>query len=165
MDETIQERLAQGSSAKEATPLLHPRVYALMIALAGWLVLSVWIFSGIGSTDYLLAIVSGFIFVAVALPFILSRQRRRSGDRETPSFRTWESLDFDTWTGRLRGSHAAAEILLPIAAVAFGMTAFGIVFLLVELTSTCARLPVSSNRVSMIALLRAAIADRLVRVL
>lgn len=40
-----------------------------MIGLAGWLVASVWIFSGVGSTDYLLAVVSGFIFIAVALPF------------------------------------------------------------------------------------------------
>jgi len=33
--------------------------------------MSVWIFFGVGSTDYLLAIISGFIFKAVALPFIL----------------------------------------------------------------------------------------------
>jgi hypothetical protein len=136
MDEMNKEKTAEQPSEHETTSLLHPRVYALMIGLAAWLVMSVWIFSGVGSTDYLLAIVSGFIFIAVALPSILSCQRRRSGDSETPSFRTWGSRDFDTWTGRLRGSHAAAEILLPIAAVAFGMTAFGIVLRLVELTST-----------------------------
>lgn len=135
MDEVNKDKSAERPSTHETTDLLHPRVYALMIGLAVWLVMSVWIFfSGVGSTDYLLAIVSGFIFIAVALQFILSRQRRRHS--EPPSLRTWGSWDFDTWTGKLRGSHAAAEILLPIAAVAFGMTAFGIVLRLVELTST-----------------------------
>jgi len=134
MDEMNKDNAAERSPVQETTSLLHPHVYALMMALAGWLVLSVWIFSGVGSTDYLLAIVSGFIFIAAALPFILSRLRRPGS--EAPSFRAWGSRDFDTWTGRLRGSHAAAEILLPIAAVAFGMTAFGIVLHLVELTST-----------------------------
>lgn len=134
MDKINKDNSAERATVRETTNLLHPRVYALMIGLAGWLVMSVWIFSGVGSTDYLLAIVSGFIFIAVALPFILSRLRRGGG--KEPSFRTWGSWDFDTWTGRLRGSHAAAEILLPIAAVAFGMTAFGIVLHLVELTST-----------------------------
>ena len=134
MDEMNKDKSAERPPEHETTSLLHPRVYTLMMGLAGWLVLSVWIFSGVGSTDYLLTIVSGFIFIAVTLPFILSRLRRP--DSEGPSFRTWGSGDFDTWTGRLRGSHAATEILLPIAAVAFGMTAFGIVLHLVELTST-----------------------------
>jgi hypothetical protein len=34
-----------------------------------------------------------------------------------------------TWTGRVSGREAAMQILLPIAAVAFGMTIFGLVFL------------------------------------
>ena len=134
MDEVNKDKSAERPSTHETTDLLHPRVYALMIGLAAWLIMSVWIFSGVSSTDYLLAIVSGFISTVVALQFILSRQRRSHG--AAPSFRTWGSWDFETWTGKLRGSHAAAEILLPIAAVAFGMTAFGIVLRLVELTST-----------------------------
>jgi hypothetical protein len=134
MEEQSNGKSIERPTLSESTNLLHPRVYALMVGLAGWLVMSVWIFSGVGSTDYLLAIVSGFIFIAVALPFILSRLRR--GDENELSFRTWRSRNFDTWTGRLRGSQAAAEILLPIAAVAFGMTAFGIVLHLVEWSST-----------------------------
>jgi hypothetical protein len=134
MDEMNKDKSAERPPVHETTSLLHPLVYALIMGLAGWLVLSVWTFPGVGSTDYLLAIVSGFIFIAVALPFILSRLRRPGS--EVPSFRAWGSADFETWTGRLRGSHAATEILLPIAAVAFGMTAFGIVLHLAELTST-----------------------------
>lgn len=120
----------------QMTGQLHPRVYALITGLAAWLVLSVWIFSSAGATDYLLAIVSGFIFIVVALQYILSRQGPATDAEERPTFRNWKSWDFDTWTGRLSGFHATVEILIPIAAVAFGMTAFGIVLRLVELTST-----------------------------
>jgi hypothetical protein len=35
--------------------------------------------------------------------------------------------DFDTWQDRVRGRNAAVEVLLPMAAIAIGMTAFGIV--------------------------------------
>jgi hypothetical protein len=38
----------------------------------------------------------------------------------------------DTWQGRLTGTEAAMQILLPIAAAAFGMTALGIAFHVVE---------------------------------
>jgi hypothetical protein len=108
---------------------LHPRVYALMIGLALWLVLSVWLFAGSGIADYLLVIVSGFIVIAVALPLILSRVTRiddAADDDEPQSFRDWSAADFDTWQGRLSGAQAATQILLPIAAVAIGMTVFGI---------------------------------------
>jgi hypothetical protein len=119
------------SAPHKVTRLLHPRVYGLLIGLALWLVLSVWLFAGGGIADYLLAIVSGFIVVAVALPLILSRVQRvdgASGNNEPRSFRDWAVMDFDTWQGRLSGAQAAAQILLPIAAVAFGMTIFGIAF-------------------------------------
>ena len=135
MDEMGKETSLAPPRAHRSTSFLHPRVYGLMMALAGWLVMSIWIFSAVGSTDYLLTIISGFICVAVVgLPFILSRVGR-AGKAQLP-FRAWKVRDFETWTGRLRGSQAAAEILLPIAAVAFGMTAFGIVLHLVELSVT-----------------------------
>src|ERR1700752_3166239 len=59
--------------ARPATSGLHPRVYALLIGLAGWFALSVWSFAGAGVTDYLLFVVSGFIFIVVALLTILSQ--------------------------------------------------------------------------------------------
>ncbi len=129
------DKVENKAQVRQTTNRLHPRVYTLIVGLVAWLVLSVWIFAGAGPTDYLLFIVSGFIFIAtVGLPFILSRQLPQD-DLDQPPFRTWRSWDFDTWSGRLSGRHAAAQILLPIAAVAFGMTAFGIVLRLVELTS------------------------------
>ncbi len=123
-------------AARPVTSRLHPRVYTLLIGLALWLALSVWSFAGAGVTDYLLFVVSGFIFIAVALPLILSRVGRTdnaaTGHDAQPSFREWASCDFDTWQGRLSGAQAALQILLPIAAAAFGMTAFGIAFHIAE---------------------------------
>ena len=53
-------------------------------------------------------------------------------DDKPKSFHDWAASEFDTHTGRLSSFQAATLILLPIAAAAFGMTAFGIAFLIVE---------------------------------
>jgi hypothetical protein len=42
-------------------------------------------------------------------------------------FQHWVSGEFDIWQDRVTGANAAVQILLPLAAVAFGMTAFGFV--------------------------------------
>jgi hypothetical protein len=106
-----------------------------------WFVLWIWSFAGVGLTDYLLVIVSGFFLVVVALTFILSlvgyRDPARDADEanaddKPKSFRDWVTSDFDTYQDRLSGAQAATLILLPIAAAAFGMTALGIVFLVIE---------------------------------
>ena len=116
---------------------LHPTVYTTMALLALWLVLSVWGFAGEGYTDWLLVVVSGFIFIVVALQFVLSRVGRggapagQSKIVENGAFREWISGEFETWQDRVKGRNAAIEVLLPIAAVAFGMTAFALIFLLV----------------------------------
>ena len=137
MDQIEHDKGSDPLSTYGSTSLLHPGVYWVLAGLSVWFVFSVWIFfSGVGSTDYLLAIAGGFILLVVALQFLLSRVRGMKDSQRQPSYHEWKSWSFDTWTGRLRGSQAAAEILLPVAAVAFGMTAFGIVLHLVEITST-----------------------------
>ena len=137
MNTTTNKRSDNEDELRLVTSRLHPRVYAMVVALALWFVLSVWsFFTGTGVTDYLLFIVSGFILVAIALPLILSRVERTNGEAGTdgklPSFHDWAAWDFDTWQGRLSGAQAAVQILLPIAAVAFGMTAFGIALHIAE---------------------------------
>jgi hypothetical protein len=113
---------------------LHPYVYAGIAALAIWFVLAVWwSFASNGYTDFLLFVVSGFILTFVSFALVLSRVSRGDdmGADSAPvpplSFRGWASREFDTWQYRLKGGDAAAEVLLPIAAIAFGMTAIGIV--------------------------------------
>lgn len=115
---------------------LHPVVYAALVGLTLWLVLAIWGFANDGQTDYLLAVVTGFLVIAVAIPSTLAlmvHRQRNSGDckntaeRDTASFREWVAGDFDTWQDRVKGRDAAVEVLLPMAAIAIGMTAFAIV--------------------------------------
>jgi hypothetical protein len=127
------------NSAKPlVTGSLHPRVYAALIGLALWMALWVWSFVGGGETDYLLFIVTGFIVVVVALQLVLMRVRRAdqtvdddSGKNVALSFHDWSRGEFETERGRLRAAEAALLILLPIAAAAIGMMAFGIEFQIV----------------------------------
>ncbi len=124
---------------QRASAQLHPKVYVILFALVTLFALSVWSFAGSGITDYLLFIVSGFIFVVVALTGILSRVGHASDaakaapDRDrAPSFGEWRAREFETWQSHLSGAQAVVQILLPIAAAAFGMMAFGIAFVIVE---------------------------------
>jgi hypothetical protein len=120
-----------GGPRPPLTNRAHPRLYTILIALTLWFILAVWAFAGPGLSNYLLFIVSGFLCVAVGLPLILfrvGRARRAARGGDQPPLRDWVRWDYDTSTGRLAGSSAAAQILLPIAAAAIGMTAIGIVY-------------------------------------
>jgi hypothetical protein len=124
------------TSAPTAAGGLHPRVYATVIGLAAWFVLSVWIFAGGGVSDYLLFVVSGFIFISVALPLILASVNTAADspsgappprDAKRQSFHDWAAGNFATWGGSLSGRQAMVQVLLPFMAVAFGMTLFGVI--------------------------------------
>lgn len=116
---------------KRITDRLHPGLYIALVALGLWFVLSAWAFGGDGYTDYLLVVASGLVFIAIAIPLTLWRVwRHHSHTQEPPtgSLREWASTsEFRTWQDRVKGKNAAIEILLPIAAVAFGMSIFAII--------------------------------------
>lgn len=117
---------------RPVTKWLHPGVYAILAALAAWFVLAIWSFAGSGIVDYLLFIVSVFIGVTLALPFLLARVGRTI-NADPPRghwlpWRSWRKYDYDTWGGRLRGAEAATQILLPVAAAAIGMTVIGLIY-------------------------------------
>jgi hypothetical protein len=118
---------------------LHPAVYMALVGLVVWLVLAIWGFGYNSQTDYLLAIVSGFLFIAVAIPSVLALmafRQKRSDERKSSdeaTFREWMAGSFDTWQDRVKGRNAAVEVLLPMAAIAIGMTAFAIVLHFTEL--------------------------------
>jgi hypothetical protein len=121
-------RNEDNNGGRPVTSRLHPRIYAIILGLALWLVASAWLFAGGGLSDYLIFIVSGFIFVVVALQLILSRVGHGMANETEipPSFRDWMASDFETGQGRFSSRQAALMILLPLAAAAFGMTVFGI---------------------------------------
>ncbi|UCI08466.1 hypothetical protein [Mesorhizobium sp. B1-1-8] len=110
---------------------LHAWVYFAMVGLAACYALSAWIGFGGGYDAYLLAVVTGFIVMAVALPAIAGRvwRHHRSGTHAATTFADWVEGDFDTGEHPMKARTAAIEILLPLAAVAFGMTAFAILAL------------------------------------
>jgi hypothetical protein len=115
----------------ERTQQFHPLIYWTIAGLCLWLVVSVWGFAAPGYTGLALTAVSLFIAVAVGLSVVLGAiSRRGSGRRRdrpaTPRFRDWLARDFEAWSGRQRGRDAVVEVLLPIAAVAFGMSAFAL---------------------------------------
>ena len=114
---------------------LHPVIYRTIVVLALWLVVSVWVFfSGGGYDDLSFAVVTGLFVIAIGIPALLWLTWRRNSaagtDAASPRFSDWRSGDLATWTGRHAATRAAIEALLPIAAVAFGITAIGLVFYL-----------------------------------
>jgi hypothetical protein len=115
---------------------LHPMVFKAMAGLVLSFALSTWIlFDRQSDAELPLAVVSGLLAGAMLLPWLLWRvwdreNSSRDQNGRKPSFRDWAFADFETWQGKQRGSRAAIEALLPIAALAFGLMALGIAFLL-----------------------------------
>ncbi|HVG51770.1 MAG TPA: hypothetical protein VM867_09075 [Xanthobacteraceae bacterium] len=110
---------------------LHPAIYGAMIGLAVWFVVSAWMFFGTDSyAGWLDVVVTALFVMAVLLPLVLWSVwwRHIHADHERARFRDWRRGEMDTWQCRLGASEASFQVLLPIAAVAFGITAIGIVF-------------------------------------
>ena len=131
MSNPVQENRQQAS--ERVVRDLHPAIYMALVGLTLWLGLAIWGFGYDDQTDYLLAIVSGFLFIAVAIPSTLAlmvHRQKNSDERKSSgeaSFKEWMTGNFDTWQDRVKGHNAAVEVLLPMAAIAIGMTAFAIV--------------------------------------
>jgi len=111
---------------------LHPVVYKAAVGLALWFALSAWMLFKAGNEMGLpLTFVSVPILMAIAIPYLLWRASGRTripdAQRTGDPVGEWMSRDFETRHGRQNGWGATIEALLPIAAVAFGMTAIGIV--------------------------------------
>jgi hypothetical protein len=119
--------------SNSSTDRLPSGVYAALVGFVAWMALAAWGFAGPGYADLLLTVVTGFLLMAIAIPFILSRVWHANRDPAAPPERTvgfteWAAGRFETWQDRVTGRDAAIEIALPIAAAALGMTAFAIVF-------------------------------------
>jgi hypothetical protein len=123
-------------SAHQDRPIsdsLHPLVNIAIIGLVLLFVAAMWMF--FASDPYgawLDVVVTGLFVIAIAIPALLWLTWRRNADGARDdshlSFRDWSAGEFDTLTGSVKGANATAEVLLPIAAVAVGMTVLGLVF-------------------------------------
>src|SRR5450631_230519 len=112
---------------------LHPTLYKALFGLAIWFVLSAWtLFGGSGYLSLTFAIITLFFLIAILIPVALWHTWRRHPEvsglpDQAVAFRDWMTGTFEAWQRHVRGSEAAVQVLLPIAAVAFGLTAIGIV--------------------------------------
>jgi hypothetical protein len=129
---------ADSRSSQRLSDHLHPLIHLAAAGLLIWFVIAAWLlFGGPGYIELALAMISVLVFMSIAIPLALWRanvaaQRLDAAanrtERKSESLSTWLQGRFATWTDREEGSAAAIEILLPLAAVAFGVTALGIVF-------------------------------------
>jgi hypothetical protein len=119
----------RGSSSDQ----LPSVIYLALIGFVAWMALAAWGFAGPGYADVALTVVTGFLVIVIAIPLILWRVWRANrappdAPEERQRFSDWAAGEFETWQDSVKGTSAAAEIMLPIAAAAVGMTAFAIVF-------------------------------------
>jgi Na+/melibiose symporter-like transporter len=125
----------EGANSKDylsSTRWMHPAVYKAVVALTLWMLLAAWGFSGNGYAEFVLTVVSLLVLGAIGLQLVMWRisRRRRDPDAhgdQTSRLRDWLSGEFEIRRGRLKGSEAATEILVPVAAAAVGMTSLALV--------------------------------------
>jgi hypothetical protein len=128
--------MAEGNADQDSptSDSLHPLVNMAIIGLVLMFVTAVWMFFDSDPYEaWLDVVVTGLFVIAIAIPALCWLTWRRNADDARDddghlSFRDWAVGEFDTWTGPIKGANAAAEVLLPIAAVAVGMTVLGLVF-------------------------------------
>jgi hypothetical protein len=117
---------------------LHPRIWSAAVGLIAWFALMAWVlFDRSGDVTLSLMFVTALFTVAVAVPWTLSLVWRKfamphDGHPRPASFHDWRDGDLVVWGARLRARDAAVDVLLPLAAVSFGLTAIGIVFVIVR---------------------------------
>ena len=113
---------------------LHPRLYAALLGFTALLLVASTAFydrAGFGGLWYPVVIV--FAAIAVALPLVLWRiWRRAARPGAGGSLHDWLAGDVEVWQARLKGSAAAAAMLLPVAAVGIDMLALATVYLAVS---------------------------------
>ena len=117
---------------------LHPVVYDIAIGLIILFTVSAWlVFDRKADTELPLSMITMFFVIAIGRPAIIARVWRRkadlsAADRRIVTFREWVSGEFPVWGSHIRTSEAMVDMLLPLAAVSFGMVAIGIVFIIVR---------------------------------
>jgi hypothetical protein len=112
---------------------LHPLVNVAIIGLVLMFVVAVWMFFDSDAYEaWLDVVITGLFVMAIAIPALLWLTWRRNADGARDdnhlSFRDWAAGEFKTGTDSVKGANATVEILLPIAAVAVGMTVLGLLF-------------------------------------
>jgi hypothetical protein len=115
---------------------IHSAIPKIAACLVVWFVLMAWLFFDRQSLVGLplafitaLFVIAGLAFTGLFLVQYRHQPEYPSQPHEIP-FQEWSAGTFEVWGSKQSSRQAAIEILLPIAAAAFGLTAIGIVFLI-----------------------------------
>jgi hypothetical protein len=117
---------------------LHRGIYGAVVCLIAWFALMAWVlFDRSSDVSLSLTFVTVLFAVAMALSWTLSvvwRKFQMPYERhpEPTSFHDWMDGDLSVWGARLHGRDAAIDVLLPFVAVSLGLTAIGVVFVIVR---------------------------------
>jgi len=128
------ELVAHEHPANETYTQLHSTIPKIAAGFVTWFVLMAWLFFDRQSLVALplafitvLFLVAGLCFSASFLVWYRHQPEYPAQPHEIP-FKEWRSGNFAVWGSQQSAGQAATEILLPIAAAAFGITAIGIVY-------------------------------------
>ena len=105
---------------------VHPLIRRVAVALAIWSLAAIWLlFSHSYYGPLLFGVVTFLVAMFGILPWTLMRVDHEPHDRPV-GFREWARGRFDTGSGPISAGEAAVMILLIPAAVAVGITVFGL---------------------------------------
>ncbi|GAB1717307.1 MAG: hypothetical protein NTAFB05_23490 [Nitrobacter sp.] len=128
------EHVAHNHPANETYTQLHSTVPKIAAGFVAWFVLMAWLFFDRQSLVALplafitvLFLVAGLCFSASFLVWFRHRPGYDSHPSEVP-FRDWITGKFAVWGSQQSAGQAATEILLPMAAAAFGITVMGLIY-------------------------------------
>jgi hypothetical protein len=132
MNERLMERNESSSAVRSG---FHPLIYKAAIALVALFVIAAWVaFDRQSDIELPLAILSILLFVAVFLPYLLWRIWRTgqasANTKDQQRLLEMGAGSMKVGQGELRSRDAAIDMLLPLAAVAFGLVALGLAFAL-----------------------------------
>jgi len=107
---------------------VHRQVVRIALAAIAWTLAAVWIlFSHSYYGPLLFGVVTLLVLMFVVLPWVLLRFGRGREAEPPVTFREWSDGRFETANGPIEARDAAIMILLLPAAIAVGMTAFGLI--------------------------------------
>ncbi|MDR6303775.1 hypothetical protein GGQ85_001471 [Nitrobacter vulgaris] len=130
----IREPIAHNHPANETYTQLHSTIPKIAAGLVAWFVLMAWVFFDRQSFVALplafitvLFLVAGLCFSGSFLVWYRHQPDYDKHPNEVP-FRDWITGKFAVWGSQQSSKQAATEILLPMAAAAFGITAMGTIY-------------------------------------
>ena len=128
------EPVAHNRPANETYTQLHSAIPKIAAGLVAWFVLMAWIFFDRQSFVALplafitvLFLVAGVCFSGSFLVWYRHQPDYGKHPNEVP-FRDWITGKFAVWGSQQSARQATTDILLPIAAAAFGITAMGTIY-------------------------------------